>query len=359
MTLQPLSFKTNPNLKKIKEKYHLVNFMDLIKPGMEHGFGIAAINIRSKYILKAVLESAWEIKSPIILEIAVSESQYCNISYKRLSQWTVEEMERLYDEHGYMVPVCLHADHVKEEVFERLEEATKAGFTSFACDQSKKSLDENIKVTKDIVNKAHALGISVEGEIGEIGASKALEDPNLKKNILNYVPTLEEAKKLVQEAGIDAFAGFFGNVHGAYSTTPIITFDRMKEIYDGLKEAGMQTPLVLHGSSYMETKEFDHIGVFNKALECGCYKYNYATNISDIFKDYLPDDLVAEMSQKAGSEDNWRKQLGAYEEKIDALDKKRLDDSVVAMKTHMKMMLKNAFLSAGRLDLYDEEIMTL
>jgi len=356
--LQPLTFKNNPNLRKIKDKYHLVNFMDLIKPGMENGFGIAAINIRSKYILKAVLETAWEEKSPVILEIAVSESEYCNIPYQRLSDWVVEEMERLYDKHGYMMPICLHADHVKEDPLEKSDQAIKAGFTSFACDQSKKPLDENIKITKLVVDKCHALGLSVEGEIGEIGAKKALEDPDFEKNILKYVPTAEEALKLVKEAGIDAFAGFFGNVHGAYTDIPVITFDRMKEIYNLLEKEGIETPLVLHGSSYMETKKYDHIGVFNKALEVGCYKFNYATNVSDIFKEFLPPDLNEKMFKEAGGEANWRKQLGAFEKEIDQVDPKRLEDSIIAMKTHIAMMFEHAFLCKDKLSLYDEKIMT-
>lgn len=355
--ITPLSFKAHPNLKKIAGKFHLVNFVDLLGPAQKNGFAVAAINARTIHILKATLQAAWEEKSPIIIEIAQSESRYCGIPYNKLADWTISEIEQLYKEHGYMIPVGLHADHVKDDPMTALQEAINAGFTSLLCDQSHLDLEENINNTKQIVNKAHEIGISIEGEIGVIGTKKAADATTLKE-LLKFVPTVKEAVSFVSETRIDGFAGYFGNVHGAYAKLPIITWDRMQEISKALAKEKLYTPLVLHGSSYLETQEYDHMGVFKKAIEVGCHKVNYATNVSDILKLYFPHDLMAEMEQAADEPKNWRKQLGAFESKIAKVDSQRMEHAIIHMKYHIKMMLRHAFLSSDRLDLYNEDIMT-
>ncbi|MBU1167745.1 class II fructose-bisphosphate aldolase [Patescibacteria group bacterium] len=350
--IKELSKENNENLLEISGKYRLLNLHEILKVASEEGFGVAAINIRSKYILDAALRAAFVEKSPLIVEIAESEADYCNISPERLAEMLKLKTEALVAEFGYMIPLCLHMDHIQKDL-ELVARAIKAGFSSVACDQSKKHLEENIKITKLIVDKCHAYGVSVEGEIGELGAAQALSDPDLQKNLVNYVPTVEEASRFVKETGIDAFAGFFGNGHGQYMDTPDITWDRIKDIKEALREEGFSTPLVLHGGSYLETHDFDRIQVFVQAIRCGCYKFNYATTVSDIMKDYLPKDILAEMEESVDKAGDWRKALGKFEGKIDAIDNKRLDNMRVAMMYHLRMMIKYAWLSSERVDEYD------
>lgn len=352
--IKTLNRETNPNLQIIGGKYRFMNLAEMLAVAKENGFGVAAINIRSKYLLDASLRAAFVEKAPLIVEIAESESRYCKISPERLAEMVKLKAEALIAEFGYMIPLCLHLDHVQKDL-ELVARAIKAGFTSVACDQSKKEFAENIKITKLIVDKCHNFGVSVEGEIGELGAAAALKDPEIQKNLINYAPKVEEAVQFAKDTGIDAFAGFFGNGHGKYMVLPTITWERIKEIRDAYAKEGIITPLVMHGGSYLETHDFDKIQVFVQAIKCGCHKFNYATTLSDIMRTYLPKELDAEMVQSAGSDDDWRKALGDFEEKIDAIDPKRLDNLRVDIMYHLRMMIRYAWLSSEKMDRYADK----
>lgn len=333
-------------------RYDFLNLHDILGPADKLKFGVPALNVRSKYILDGILEAAFAERSPVIIEIAESEMRYCNIYPERLADLVLERLPKLEKKYGYKIPVTLHIDHLKKDL-NIVERAVKAGFSSVAVDQSSYPLEQNIRVTREMVLKVHSLGVSVEGEIGEIGQAQASQLPGISlRKLLKYVPTVAEALIFVQQTGVDVFAGFFGNYHGQYNGPATITWGRMKDISQALKKHGYQAPLALHGSSYINTKEYNSVKICAKALRCGCRKFNHATILSDIFKDHLPKNLIAAMIKDAGEEKNWRKSLGKFEKQIDKVDKKYLAAGVKGVKEHVQLMMRRAWRSSGKAKYY-------
>lgn len=331
----------NPNVRVLQGGYTLSNLKTLLGKAREGGFGVVAVNQRSKYIVEATLEAAWLEKSPLICEIAESESKYCNMAPDRLSDLVHKGIEERIQKYGYSVPVCLHMDHVQKDLT-IIDRAIEAGFSSVEADLSRFPLDENIEKSLEVVKKLHPLGISVELEDGEIGAAEALADPDLDANIESYYTKAEDAKKLVEACQPEALAIFVGNGHGKYLKEPRIGFERIKEVAEAT-----QIPVVLHGGSGLKPE------VFNKAIEAGAAKFNYATTVSDIFFANLPEELVAEMDAKAKEkETSRRKVLDLFEEKIDAVNPERLEKGKKEMTEHLQMMMREAFRSSGKAEVY-------
>jgi len=332
-------------------KHRFLNLKEILGPAQKRKFGVPAANIRSKYILDAVLAAAFKERSPVIIEIAESEMDYCNLPPQRLVELIVERLPKLEKKYGYKIPLAVHGDHFKKDLT-LVDQAVRAGFSSVAVDQSEYPLPYNIRITKSVVRKVHSLGVSVEGEIGEIGQAQAAKEQLVGKEVLKYVPTVAEAVDFIAKTGIDVFAGFFGNYHGRYKKPATITWQRMKAIDRAIKRRGWRVPLVLHGSSYLKTENLDPIKVYRQAIKCGCHKFNYATMLSDILKENLPSSLVKRMVKYTKSEKNWRQALGRYEKEIDKLDKKVLDQAVAEIEKHIRLMMKKAWKCSGKKKYY-------
>ncbi|MFA6528448.1 MAG: class II fructose-bisphosphate aldolase [Candidatus Gracilibacteria bacterium] len=334
------SKKNNPNVRELEGGYVLSNLKTLLTKARAEGYGVVAINQRSKYVVEATLEAAWQAKSPVICEVAESEAKYCNMAPARLSDLVHEGIRKMYKKYGYFVPVCLHMDHVQKDLT-TIDRAVEAGFSSVEADLSKLPLVENAAKCAEIVTKLHPLGVSVEVEEGEIGAASALSDPNIDANIESYYTKAEDAKKLCELTMPDAIAIFVGNGHGQYLKEPKIGFDRIKEVAELVNPMGVN--VVLHGGSGLA------IEVFNKAIDSGASKMNYATTISDILFKALPESFIAEMDAKAAElKTDRRKVLYLFEEKMDVLDPAVLKKAVDDMSGHIIMMMKKGFKSAGR-----------
>ncbi len=320
------------------------NLKTLLSVADREKFGIMAANIRSRFILNAVLEAAWQQKSPVILEIAESECSYCNMSPDRLSSQSYSAIEGMIKKYGYSVPVCLHHDHIQKDVDGCVEKAINAGFSSVEVDLSKLSLEENIAKCKEVALKVHPFGISLEVEDGEIGNADALADPEVEKNITNYYSKAEDCKRLVEETGADAIAFFVGNGHGQYLKEPIIGFDRIKEICDMVRPLGVYG--VMHGGSGLSCD------VFNKCVEAGARKFNYATSISDIWFKYFPQDFFEKMKLHAEEQGKpVRKVLNQFEEEWDKID---FTNAEKEMTEHVSMMMKDAFFSSEKAHLFNK-----
>ncbi len=340
--IKSFSKENNPAVRTLKGGYVLSNLKELLSVADENGFGIPACNIRSRFILNAVLESAWQEKSPVILEIAESETHYCNMLPARLGSFAHEVIDRMIEKYGYSVPVCLHHDHIQKDVDGCIERAIDAGFSSVEVDLSKYPLIENIQKCKEVAEKVHPLGISLEVEEGEIGTAKALADPNVEENITNYYSKAEDCRRLVEETGADAIAFFVGNGHGKYLKEPIIGYDRIKEICESVRPLNCYG--VMHGGSGLTPADF------LRCIENGARKFNYATSISDIWFEYFPKELLEKMN-KRGEETGkpLRKVLDQFEDEWDRLD---FAEAEKAMTDHVSMMMREAFLCSGKADLY-------
>jgi fructose-bisphosphate aldolase class II len=176
------------------------------------------------------------------------------------------------------VPIGLHLDH--DFTYEAIINAVGKGFGSVMMDGSMNDLDINIAVTKKVVEKAHALGVTVEGEIGHVGTAA-----NADNNKEDLYTKADAAKKFCRETGVDSLAISIGNAHGVYKDTPHLDIGRLEEI-----KAAVNVPLVLHGGSGIPD---DQLKV---AFSKGIRKFNLGT-------DYLGKyyDAVAEFTAKNGN----------------------------------------------------------
>lgn len=336
--------KNNPYLKVFDGGYTLSNLKTVLGVARANGFGVLAVNIRSTFIIDAALEAAWTQKSPIILECAETENQYCNMMPEILAKHVHDRIPGMLKKYGYSVPVVLHQDHVQKDL-NMIKRAVESGYSSAEADLSKKPLEENSRLCADVVRMCHPLGVSVEVEEGEIGATDALLDPDLDVNLEKYITKTADAYALCAATRPDAIAIFVGNGHGKYLKKPRIAIDRIKEVAEAVAEFG--TKVVLHGSSYLD------IEVFNAAVKAGAAKFNYATAVSDVFFDHLPADFLAEMDKTAEEKKTARRKvLYLFEEKIAALPKEVLAKTVRATADHIAMMMQKAVWSAGKADLY-------
>ena len=219
----------------------------------ENKYAVPQFNINNLEWTKFILEVCEEEKSPVILGVSEGACKYMGGF-----DCVVGMVKGLLV--NYTIPVALHLDHGSS--FEVCKQAIDAGFTSVMIDASKYSLDENIRITKQVVDYALPLNVSVEAEVGAIGGS---EDGVSSE--LAYAK-VEDAVRLVKETNISCLAPALGSVHGVYKGEPCLDFDRMKEIRDLVN-----IPLVLHGGSGI----YDEL--IRQAINCGICKININTEL--------------------------------------------------------------------------------
>ncbi|KAH0570505.1 Fructose-1,6-bisphosphate aldolase [Spironucleus salmonicida] len=202
-------------------------------------YGVGAYNVNNMEQIQAIMLAAQQTKSPVIIQCSRGALKYADMIYlKKLMEAAVELNKD--------IPVCIHLDH--GDTFESCKNAISLGFTSVMIDASHHSFEENVKITKQVVDYAHAHGVSVEAELGQLGGME--EDITGSVCLTNP----EEAKKFVQLTGVDALAVAIGTSHGAYKF-PIgsdirLAIDLVGEIES--KTSGI--PLVMHGSSSIPTE---------------------------------------------------------------------------------------------------------
>lgn len=224
----------------------------LIKAAKEH-YAVAQININNLEWTKAVLETAEELKSPVILGVSEGAGKYMG------GHTTVAAMVRAMDEAlGITVPVALHLDH---GTYEGAKKCIEAGYTSVMFDGSHFPLEENLEKTTEIVRLAHEHGISVEAEVGTIGGE---EDGVVG---MGEIADPAECKRLA-DLGIDFLAAGIGNIHGVYPANwKGLDFDALQRI----KDATGDMPLVLHGGTGIPKE------MILKAISLGVAKINVNT----------------------------------------------------------------------------------
>jgi fructose-bisphosphate aldolase class II len=342
MAIADFSKDNNPYVRVMSGGYTLSNLKTLLSVADREKFGVVACNIRSRFVLNGVLEAAWQQKSPVILEIAESEVSYCNMAPARLAELAYAAIEKMIAKYGYTVPVCIHHDHIQKDVDGCVQRAIEAGFSSVEVDLSKLPVEENAKKCKEVVDKIHPLGISLEVEDGEIGTAGALADPEVESKITEYYSKVADCVKLCEMVQPDALAFFVGNGHGQYLKAPIIGYDRIKEICDAVRP--MRVFGVMHGGSGLLPENF------NNCVESGARKFNYATSLSDIWFEYFPKELIERM-QKTGDEQGkpLRKVLDQFEAEWDKIDFSEAEKKITE---HLSMMMQKGFLSSGKADLY-------
>jgi len=233
----------------------LVSMTEMLNKAKEGKYAVGQFNINNLEWTQAVLQAAQENNSPIILGVSEGAGKYMG-GAKVVAAMVNALMETM----DITVPVALHLDH--GSTVESAKHYIDAGFTSVMFDHSHFPIDENIEMTKELVEYAHSKGVSVEAEVGTVGGVEDGVTGGVK------YADLEECKRMVSEAKIDALAAALGSVHGTYDGEPVLGFDEMQAISDATG-----TPLVLHGGSGIPEYQI------KKAIERGHAKINVNTEL--------------------------------------------------------------------------------
>jgi fructose-bisphosphate aldolase class II len=210
----------------------LVTNKDLMIPARKNGYAIGAFNVQNLESMSAIAEAAAEEKSPVIMQITPSVIKYAGLAYISNLVKTAAQIAP--------VPVAMHLDH--GDSFETAAKCVEAGFSSVMIDGSFLDFDDNVAVTKRVVNIAHPKGVSVEAELGKLAGVE--ERSVAEKDAILTNP--EAAVEFVEKTGVDTLAVAIGTSHGAYKfkTEAKLDLERLKIISQKIA-----IPLVLHGAS--------------------------------------------------------------------------------------------------------------
>lgn len=231
----------------------LVNLNQVLKKAQEDRYAVGLFNTTDTDMLEAAIGAAEELRSPIIIGTAEVLLPYGEL--KLIAPSVVEAAKRA------TVPVVVHYDHGL--TFERCMEALQLGFSSVMFDGSAKPYEQNLAETKEIVKIAHAMGATVEGEIGHVG--EAANEDNL---LTDMYTTPDEAESYLNATGVDALAIAIGSAHGVYKTKPMLNIPRLCEIRNRV-----DAPLVLHGGSGLSDDDF------RNTIRNGIAKVNIFTDL--------------------------------------------------------------------------------
>ncbi|MFD1713185.1 ketose-bisphosphate aldolase [Amnibacterium flavum] len=234
----------------------LVNGVRILEPAYERGFAVPAFNISDYAMLRGCLEACEEVRSPMIVSIHPSEWELVGDEFLA----SVLELAR-----SATIPVAVQLDH--GATFEQVMGAIRLGFTSVMIDGSLLPYDENVAICRKVAEAAHAVGVSVEGEIGTIGA-RDIKSAEEMADIVYTTPS--EARDFVRDTGVDYLAVAVGTCHGVYpaGVEPKLKLDLLREIKDSTP-----VPLVLHGGSGTPDAEV------SEAVTLGIAKVNISADI--------------------------------------------------------------------------------
>ena len=213
----------------------LVTTKEMFEKSMKENYAIGAFNINNMEIMQGIVDAAKEENSPVILQASSGAIKYARINY-------LMKMLEAACEEAPNIPIAIHLDHGAD--FESCKMCIDAGFTSVMIDGSKYDFEENVALTKKVVDYAHEHGVVVEAELGKLAGIE--DDVNVAQEDAMYTDP-EQAKEFVQRTGCDSLAIAIGTSHGAYKFKgeAKLRFDILKKI----KELIPNTPIVLHGAS--------------------------------------------------------------------------------------------------------------
>ena len=230
----------------------LVTSKEMFKKAYEGGYAIGAFNVNNMEIIQGITEAAIEKRAPLILQVSKGARAYAKHVYlMKLIEAAIADAEQSA---GFDLPICVHLDH--GDTFELCKSCIDGGFTSVMIDGSSKSFEDNIALTKQVVEYAHDHGVVVEGELGTLAGVE--DEVNVSAEDSSYTRP-EEVEEFVSRTGVDSLAIAIGTSHGAYKFTaaqctrnekgilvpPPLRFDILDEVSKRLPGF----PIVLHGSS--------------------------------------------------------------------------------------------------------------
>ena len=252
----------------------LVSGTEILQAARKGGYAVGAYNTNNLEWTQAILAAAEAKQAPVLIQTSMGAAKYMG-GYKLVVHMVTDLMESM----NITVPVAIHLDHGS---YEAALECIEAGYTSVMFDGSHLPFEENLKLAKDVVEKAHAKGISVECEVGSIGGE---EDGVIGSGEL---ADIDECVQMVG-TGIDFLACGIGNIHGAYPENWAgLAFDHLQAISDAVSAAaGREVPLVLHGGSGIPVEQIQ------KAISMGVSKVNVNTEFQVSFAKATREYIVA------------------------------------------------------------------
>ena len=237
----------------------LVNLKEILKIAQEEKNAIGMFNATGFDSLQAVVSAAEELNKPVIIAHAEVHNVYNDISMVGPAMVAVAKNAK--------VPVCVHLDHGTS--LDMVYKALRLGFTSVMMDASALPYEENLALTKQITDAAHAMGVSVEAELGRLVTGEAGSGESLNAKAEDFYTRPDEAEAFVKQTGIDALAIAFGTAHGFYTQQPKLDFSVIENC---AKATGL--PLVMHGGSGVSEEGF------KKSIASGIRKINYYSYMS-------------------------------------------------------------------------------
>lgn len=237
-----------------------VSGREILQKAHKEGYAVGAFNTNNLESTKAMIQAAEEERSPIIIQTSQSAISYAGIE-------EISAIVRVMAEKA-SIPVALHLDHGTD--WDIVMKCLRHGWTSVMFDGSKYAFDENIAITKQIVDIAHPMGVSVEAELGKIGG---VEDHIVVDEKDATMTDPNEAEEFVKRTGVDYLAIAIGTAHGVYKGIPKLDFDRIDEI-----KKRIQIPVVLHGASGIAIEDIQ------KAVSLGVNKINIDTELRQAFQ---------------------------------------------------------------------------
>ncbi|MBS4030349.1 MAG: class II fructose-1,6-bisphosphate aldolase [Clostridiales bacterium] len=272
-----------------------VTLREVLADAERGSYAVGAFNTNNMEIVQAIVEAAEEERAPVILQASQGALKYAGIRY--ITAIVAAAVE------SSSIPVVLHLDHGTS--FEQTMLCLKHGFTSVMFDGSKYSLDENIAATRKVVDVAHAMGFSVEGELGKIGGTE--DDISVDERDALFTDP-GEAERFVRESGVDALAVAIGTAHGTYKGEPKLDFNRLDTI-----NKIVDIPIVLHGASGVPADSV------RRAIELGVRKINIDTELRLAFTRG-----VQQVVQNNPGEYDPRKIIGPAKEEMKAIIKGKM-----------------------------------
>ncbi|WP_195971540.1 tagatose bisphosphate family class II aldolase [Clostridium thermobutyricum] len=256
----------------------ILSTREMLKKAQKEGYAVPAFNIHNLETLQVVVETANELKSPVILAGTPSTIEYAGGDY-------LVSMAKVASE-KYDIPIAIHLDHFED--VEKIKGYVREGFNSTMIDASHEAYEDNIRIVSEVVEYAHKFDATVEAELGRLGGQE--DDLVVDEKDAMYTNP-EQARDFVEKTGIDSLAVAIGTAHGLYKGKAKLDFDRLKEI-----RAKVDVPLVLHGASDVPDE------LVKKAIELGICKVNIATDLkipfSDAVKRYFNDNPNANDPRK-------------------------------------------------------------
>ena len=248
-------------------KMEIISTKEILMYAKKNKYAVPAFNIHNLETMQAVVDGAYRMRSPLILATTPGTVNYADMDY-------IVAMANVAAK-KHSIPIALHLDHCTDIDF--IKKCIIAGYKSVMIDGSLKSYDENIHITKEVVEFAHGYGVTVEAELGVVGGQ---EDERIIKEEETMLTDPKMALDFVAKTNIDSLAIAIGTAHGVYKLEPKLDFPRLKKVNEIV-----DIPLVLHGGSGVPSESI------KKAIQYGISKVNIATELklpfSDAIKEYF------------------------------------------------------------------------